>query len=88
MKCPICGVWTTVRLTKQTDEFVQRSRACGNDHRFTTEERVVPTKPHGGARLCNLATRELSEVRGRGIQQDVWAGRGDHAPTARPQDSD
>ena len=88
MKCPICGVWTTVKLTKQMDGLVQRSRTCGNDHRFTTEERCVPAKPHGGARFRNMAAGEPSEVRGRGVQQDVRPSRGDHAPTARPQDGD
>lgn len=42
MKCPVCGVWTMVTLTRQTDQFVRRSRVCGNEHRFTTEERAVP----------------------------------------------
>lgn len=42
MKCPICGAWTQVKDSRQSAEFVRRSRVCGNEHRFTTEERAVP----------------------------------------------
>jgi transcriptional regulator NrdR family protein len=42
MKCPVCGAWTQVKDSRPNDEFVRRSRVCGNEHRFTTEERAVP----------------------------------------------
>lgn len=42
MKCPVCGAWTQVKSTRQSAGFVRRSRVCGNEHRFTTEERAVP----------------------------------------------
>lgn len=42
MKCPVCGAWTQVTLTRQKSGAVRRSRVCGNEHRFTTEERAVP----------------------------------------------
>jgi transcriptional regulator NrdR family protein len=55
MKCPVCGAWTQVKLTRQSDEFVRRSRVCGNEHRFTTEERAVPDSRQ------RLKERELSQ---------------------------
>jgi transcriptional regulator NrdR family protein len=71
MKCPTCGAWTEVKLTKQMDGHVQRSRICGNEHKFTTEERVVPTKPHGGARLRKLEPNGADEVRARLLRKDA-----------------
>lgn len=38
MKCPTCGVWTVVKETRGT----RRRRECANEHRFTTEEVVIP----------------------------------------------
>ena len=42
MKCPICGVWTSVKQTRtrKTDGVVTRRYECANLHRFSTEERV------------------------------------------------
>jgi len=71
MKCPICGTWSTVNLTRQMGEYIQRSRVCGNEHKFTTEERVVPTKPHGGARLRKLEPNGADEVRARLLRKDA-----------------
>jgi transcriptional regulator NrdR family protein len=39
MKCPVCGTWTRVLDTRDTDElFLKRRRECGNHHRFFTFE--------------------------------------------------
>ena len=38
MKCPTCGTWTVVKETRGT----RRRRECANEHRFTTEEVVIP----------------------------------------------
>lgn len=38
MKCPVCGVWTVVKDTRGG----RRRRECANEHRFTTEEVVIP----------------------------------------------
>jgi transcriptional regulator NrdR family protein len=38
MKCPECGVWSIVKETRGS----RRRRECANEHRFTTEEVVVP----------------------------------------------
>jgi transcriptional regulator NrdR family protein len=38
MKCPECGVWSVVKETRGT----RRRRECANEHRFTTEEVVIP----------------------------------------------
>ena len=40
MKCPECGAWTDVIESR----FGKRRRECGNGHRFSTEEIVVPPK--------------------------------------------
>jgi len=62
VKCPICGTWTEVKLTRQKDGFVLRSRVCGNEHRFSTEERHVPSNQHGGARFRNVEPCESGEI--------------------------
>lgn len=49
MKCPVCNVWTSVKRTEVKGDSVQRQRVCANMHSFTTEERVVPSKQHGGS---------------------------------------
>lgn len=38
MKCPECGVWSIVKETRGN----RRRRECANEHRFTTEEVVIP----------------------------------------------
>jgi transcriptional regulator NrdR family protein len=38
MKCPECGAWSTVKETRGN----RRRRECANEHRFTTEEVVIP----------------------------------------------
>jgi transcriptional regulator NrdR family protein len=43
MKCPTCGVWTTVKETRMSPTYGQiRRRECANEHRFTTKEVVIP----------------------------------------------
>ena len=42
MNCPECGAWTTVKETRLTVMRYRRRRECGNGHKFTTEEVVVP----------------------------------------------
>jgi transcriptional regulator NrdR family protein len=49
MNCPTCNVWTTVTDTRNKGTHVQRNRECGNGHKFTTKEQVVPSKKHGGS---------------------------------------
>jgi len=44
MNCPECGAWTTISETRLTVMRYRRRRECGNGHRFTTEESVVPQK--------------------------------------------
>ena len=41
MKCPECGVWSTVLETRTTENGYRRRRQCANEHKFTTEEVVV-----------------------------------------------
>ena len=42
MNCPECGAWTTINETRLTVMRYRRRRECGNGHKFTTEEVVVP----------------------------------------------
>jgi len=44
MNCPECGAWTTISETRLTVMRYRRRRECGNGHKFTTEEVVVPQK--------------------------------------------
>lgn len=46
MKCPTCNAHSRVLATRGD----RRQRECANMHRFYTEERIVETRPHGGAR--------------------------------------
>jgi transcriptional regulator NrdR family protein len=43
MKCPTCGAWTLVKQTTKSPTFgYTRRRECANEHRFTTQEVIVP----------------------------------------------
>jgi transcriptional regulator NrdR family protein len=43
MKCPTCGAWTTIKESRESTIFgYTRRRECGNQHRFTTQERILP----------------------------------------------
>ena len=43
MKCPTCGAWSTVKETRESKLFgFRRRRECANEHRFTTQEVVIP----------------------------------------------
>lgn len=43
MKCPVCGAWSSVKETKESPTFgYKRRRECGNEHKFTTQEVVIP----------------------------------------------
>jgi transcriptional regulator NrdR family protein len=43
MKCPECGAWTLVKQTTKSPTFgYTRRRECANEHRFTTQEVIVP----------------------------------------------
>lgn len=43
MKCPVCDAWTTIKESRESPIFGYiRRRECGNQHRFTTQEKVIP----------------------------------------------
>lgn len=68
MKCPDCGtkVFDVLETrTRQRDGVIVRRKECGNGHRFTTEERIVVSKPK--------ATRSSEEQ----SLSDVWHSRRD-----------
>lgn len=59
MKCPTCGAWTSVLLTRDA----RRRRECANGHRFYTEEVAIPDPPRGGARRT-IAVRAVDPSTG------------------------
>jgi transcriptional regulator NrdR family protein len=44
MNCPECDAWSTVTETRKTPVRYRRRRECGNGHKFTTEETIVPSE--------------------------------------------
>ena len=50
MKCPVCGTWTVVKESRG----IRRRRECANEHKFTTEEVVVPPDVLKQRSLANL----------------------------------
>jgi transcriptional regulator NrdR family protein len=51
MKCPECGAWSNVIETRKTLLFgYVRRRECANEHRFTTQEVVIPDEVRRKAR--------------------------------------
>ena len=56
MKCPTCGAWTLVKQTTTSPTFgYTRRRECANEHRFTTQEVVVPQEAIDEERRNNIA---------------------------------
>ena len=56
MKCPTCGAWTLVKQTKNSPTFGHtRRRECANEHRFTTQEVIVPQEEIDEERRNHLA---------------------------------
>ena len=46
MKCPVCKAYSDVLETRtRKDSTTRRRYVCGNMHRFTTVEVVIPSKP-------------------------------------------
>lgn len=69
MKCPICGAWSTVKETRDSSLFgFKRRRECGNEHRFTTQEVVIPDEVVEQKHKDNLRTnsKQLVAVRQSG----------------------
>ena len=43
MKCPECGAWSIIKETRDSPTFgYRRRRECANEHKFTTQEIIVP----------------------------------------------
>lgn len=62
MKCPTCGTWTIVKETRGG----RRRRECANEHRFTTEEVVIPEeviKQRQRDHLKSLSEKRMVAVR-------------------------
>ena len=69
MKCPVCGVWTLIKETRQSPTFgYTRRRECANEHRFTTKEVFIPQEDIDEERRSHLETmrERLESIRARG----------------------
>jgi transcriptional regulator NrdR family protein len=68
MKCPECGAWSIIKETKRSPTFgYKRRRECANEHRFTTQEIVIPQealneerRAHGKANYKRLESIRAS----------------------------
>jgi transcriptional regulator NrdR family protein len=59
MKCPTCGAWTLIKETRQSPTFGQtRRRECANEHRFTTQEVIIPQEAIDEERRTHLANNQ------------------------------
>ena len=68
MKCPECGAWTLVKETRQSPTFGQtRRRECANEHRFTTQELVIPQEAIDFERRTHLENikKRLESIQAR-----------------------
>jgi transcriptional regulator NrdR family protein len=69
MKCPECGTWSEVLETRDSKHFGHtRRRECGNGHRFSTQEVVIPkesmTETRRAHNLINAAKgREVMKAK-------------------------
>ena len=66
MKCPVCGSWSSVKQTRDSPTFGHvRRRECANEHRFTTQEVIVPQEAIDEERRNHLANNQerLESVR-------------------------
>jgi transcriptional regulator NrdR family protein len=66
MKCPTCGAWSLVKQTKKSPTFgYTRRRECANEHRFTTQEVVIPQEAIDEERRLNLENnqKQLESIR-------------------------
>ena len=44
--CPECNAWTEVLETRTKNNVVRRRYRCANEHRFSTQENIVPSKAY------------------------------------------
>jgi transcriptional regulator NrdR family protein len=69
MKCPVCGAWSTVKESRESKQFgFRRRRECANEHKFTTQEVVIPDEVIEEQRRENLAAyneKRMVAVRSR-----------------------
>ncbi len=70
MKCPVCGAWSTVKESRESKQFgFRRRRECANEHKFTTQEVVIPDEVIEERRRENLTAgreKRVVAVRSRG----------------------
>jgi hypothetical protein len=58
MKCPTCGTWTVVNETRGG----RRRRECANEHKFSTEEIVIPEEVIKERKIENLRAYNRKRV--------------------------
>lgn len=62
MKCPVCGAWSVVKEVRETTTRYRRRRECANEHKFTTEEIVVPAEKIRSERAQRVVAVRQSAV--------------------------
>lgn len=68
MKCPECGAWSVILETRSSDFRYRRRRECGNEHKFTTEEVVVPKEQieaENIERIRGFRAKHVESIRAR-----------------------
>ena len=64
MKCPECNAWTSVLYTKPMSGSRRRRYLCANNHRFWTEEKIIPG-PSSTATARTAALQKIEDARKR-----------------------
>ena len=74
MKCPVCGTWTIVKEAREsTVHGYRRRRECANEHKFTTQEIVIPDEVLKKERRDRLKANRESVVAVRQSRREAAA---------------
>jgi transcriptional regulator NrdR family protein len=75
MKCPFCNAWSIVKETRNSPTFGHtRRRECGNEHRFTTKEVVIPQEEIDAERKLNLEQNQLKSTKPKAVKRPIYRG--------------
>jgi transcriptional regulator NrdR family protein len=73
MKCPFCNAWSIVKETRNSPTFGHtRRRECGNEHRFTTKECVIPQEEIDAERIKTLEVNRVSKP--KTVKRPIYRG--------------
>lgn len=63
MKCPKCGVWSSVLETRESTNYTtKRRRECANGHRFTTVELHSNVANNVGSKIAQYAVAMANRI--------------------------